>query len=553
MKHKAKANSYQSVVGFRLLVAALMIVWLNATPGMAASVHVADFGAIPDDGVDDTIAIQNALTSARKPAGQTVVFSPGVYDVSAKNAPNLCLIVVNAENLVLEGNGALLRVHSWVNALLIENANRITVRGLSFDWDPLPFVQARIARRESSGVVLDLVAPAPALQVSQTVTSMFEYDEAKQRPASRAVEWFFGKNNMPGLEPIDKTTTLIKHNLGTLPVGSAVVLRLKTYGAQAVMGINSANLQLEDVSVFSAPGMAIVMTGCENVTIARCRVAPPEASGRWISTCADALHFTMCRGTIAVQGCTLSQMGDDGLNANTLAMKTSAGTRPEELLLTHGKSGPEGLPEFRSGDMVAFSRIEAPYQEETVALVAAASPGGLRTPRAILFDRPLPAWIQNGCIAINRSAIPKLRVQDTQVRNNRARGFWLQVEDVVLEGCTVEGSSGPALEVRCDVNKWWEGTPARRMRVLNSSFSDCNYGPARGRAFVNIYAQLPGGVISKSAVHHDFSVEKCKFSSGSIYISIESASRMSISGTTFDVPVESAIYRTEPAILRIDD
>src|SRR5687767_6187762 len=44
-----------------------------------ATVNVADFGAAPNDGADDTAAIQAAINASA--AGDTIQFASGVYDI----------------------------------------------------------------------------------------------------------------------------------------------------------------------------------------------------------------------------------------------------------------------------------------------------------------------------------------------------------------------------------------------------------------------------------------------------------------------------------------
>src|SRR5690554_5217632 len=46
---------------------------------LLASINVADFGAVPNDGQDDSAAIRAALRASR--AGDVLNFAPGVYDI----------------------------------------------------------------------------------------------------------------------------------------------------------------------------------------------------------------------------------------------------------------------------------------------------------------------------------------------------------------------------------------------------------------------------------------------------------------------------------------
>ncbi len=60
---------------------------INPTPPTAPSVparafQVADYGAIPDDGKDDTAAIQKAIDAVSSAGGGSLLFSPGRFDIS---------------------------------------------------------------------------------------------------------------------------------------------------------------------------------------------------------------------------------------------------------------------------------------------------------------------------------------------------------------------------------------------------------------------------------------------------------------------------------------
>src|SRR4051794_30533210 len=80
-------------------------------PARGAVIDVVTYGAVPDDGVNDTIAINNAIAAAG--TGDTVLLSAGTYDVTSK--------IVTKSNLTLKGAGSttiLRRTGSSSTALL---------------------------------------------------------------------------------------------------------------------------------------------------------------------------------------------------------------------------------------------------------------------------------------------------------------------------------------------------------------------------------------------------------------------------------------------------
>ncbi len=88
----------------------------------AAVVGVTAYGALPDDGKDDTAAIRKA--AAALPAGGELKFAPGVYSVSSLTFHG---------NLKLSGARAVLRANSIQPSLVVLKGSDITLDGLTLD------------------------------------------------------------------------------------------------------------------------------------------------------------------------------------------------------------------------------------------------------------------------------------------------------------------------------------------------------------------------------------------------------------------------------------
>lgn len=70
-------------------------------PVNATIFKVADYGAIPDDPLDDTDAIQRAIDAASAAGGGIVQFEPGTYLLNSGQTPKR--LIVSASNVVLRG------------------------------------------------------------------------------------------------------------------------------------------------------------------------------------------------------------------------------------------------------------------------------------------------------------------------------------------------------------------------------------------------------------------------------------------------------------------
>lgn len=64
--------------------------------------HPADFGAMPDDEIDDTAAIQRTINAAEGAGGGVVLFEPGVYHLNEN--PSFGSIRISLSNIVLRGS-----------------------------------------------------------------------------------------------------------------------------------------------------------------------------------------------------------------------------------------------------------------------------------------------------------------------------------------------------------------------------------------------------------------------------------------------------------------
>jgi len=90
------------------ILLSMILLLLQHSALFANTVNVADFNAIPDDGIDDTTEIRNAIAVCDK-QGSTLIFEAGNYNISGA-IPNSqggggTLFTLNSyDNLIIQGN-----------------------------------------------------------------------------------------------------------------------------------------------------------------------------------------------------------------------------------------------------------------------------------------------------------------------------------------------------------------------------------------------------------------------------------------------------------------
>lgn len=115
-----------------------------ATYGSAKAVHVASYGAIPNDGLDDTAAIASAITSLCD--NDTLVLSQGVYDVSSACAVSVgdfgrsVGVISGKRNVSIHGDRSVIRTvchdiaaHGGLTFLNATATKGLLVDGIDFD------------------------------------------------------------------------------------------------------------------------------------------------------------------------------------------------------------------------------------------------------------------------------------------------------------------------------------------------------------------------------------------------------------------------------------
>jgi hypothetical protein len=132
-----------------ILSAPLAIAAENRNPSPQSVFRVVDFGATADNGKDAGPAVLAAMDAALAADGPTkVVFPRGELIIgSASINDRLFLSIIGRNALTLEGDQTLLILKDSprATALLIEDFKDITIRGLAFDYDPLPYVSIALA------------------------------------------------------------------------------------------------------------------------------------------------------------------------------------------------------------------------------------------------------------------------------------------------------------------------------------------------------------------------------------------------------------------------
>ena len=266
--------------------------------------------------------LQGFIDAALVKGSRTIVVPPGRYRVTPRN--RACLALTDIRDVSIICDGVEMICTETTRALSISNCEDLTVRGLSIDYDPLPFTQGRIVALSADKSVHDIEL-TDGYPTSDTATA-FKYEIF--RPDTRTYRC--GEYDIETLaKPDPKHLRITRRGsnandpeqLGDIiAIGAEVAPHGSIPHTVEVAG--SKCVRLEDISVYASNCFGFLEFNCDGTTYYRCKVdrRPPatdpveRADPRIRSLNADAFHSICAVKGPAYIECAARFMGDDCIN-----------------------------------------------------------------------------------------------------------------------------------------------------------------------------------------------------------------------------------------------
>ncbi|MEM1328308.1 MAG: right-handed parallel beta-helix repeat-containing protein [Bacteroidota bacterium] len=313
------------------------------------TIRLTDFLAIYKD---FSLSTYQALKACRDLAAPLLLIPEGVHDyfpdqayqrtVKMSNNINgekrIAFPLLQQHNLVIDGQGAVIRLHGVMMGSIIHQSSQIEVRNLSFDWATPFYLQGRVLAVNEKEQTYQLQLHKNEKWAIQNNDLVIQ--RAEDNYFIGGNYWFDGKTGAPvyklerykgrhwnpykeqhyALNALDAHTLEVKNTIDSLPqVGWHFIAKWRNFPnvnriAPTIHLQQSKDIVLRSVQVHSSAGMGIIGEKCENVLLEKVNVIPTPNTDRVISTNADATHFVNCRGLVQLEDCVFEASMDDGLN-----------------------------------------------------------------------------------------------------------------------------------------------------------------------------------------------------------------------------------------------
>ncbi len=431
--------------------------------------------------------LQQLLNQAIKEKAREVKLPPGVYALSAADKGAL-LDLDGADNLVVDATGVRIVGSTLSTGLRLTDCSGVTIRGLTIDYDPLPFTQGVVTAVNAKDGYVE-VAIDPGYPDTVDYVRCGVYDALTRKIKSDTTPAY-----NKSVERVKERLVRVKiseEGQRNLKVGDLFVLANGRQSPHGVVIYHCSAITLEDVTLWSAPVLGIFESGGAGGNIYR-RVSitpgpPPSgaATPRLRSSVADGIHSSGTAKGPLIEDCLLEDMADDGIAIHG----------GYDLLL-------EAIP---TGIILAGKEKQKLSEGETIEVV---EPNGSVRGRAVIKSiRPRPdykreardkvvhdylwerqrRYYQNVYEAVLDVPIAGAKagdrvageshsgngfvIRNNRISHNRARGIMIRAGDGLIEGNTIDGPTRAGIALSPDLN-WNEAGYSRNVMIRKNTIRD---------------------------------------------------------------------------------
>lgn len=493
------------------ILVSLFSLALITSMAQARVIDVSQHGIVP--GEDASFKLNLLIEEVKDEKDVTLYFPKGQYDFYPENAvekyryvanhdnglKRIAFPLYNSENITIDGNGSLFMFHGRVVPFTLESVNGATLKNFSIDFIRSFHAELTIVQvdKKNNTFIAEIDEEKHPYVIKGNRIYFDRFDQLDPigsnivfNPKTRSPIFNTHKYSIHGtnthVTKLDNGKLLFK-NLGKgipAPVGSVLVVYGVHPTSRLVPGIhvtNSKDLNIENVTVYDAGGMALIVERTENINLDAFKVTSTD--DKLVATRADATHFVGCKGLIKMENSVLEHMLDDGINVHGAYVNVDKYIGNNQFIASISHFQQMGLVFGEPGDKIAILSRETvlPFFETSITDVRV-----LNEKRFVITLKSVPETIPSGPLSMeNLTWAPDLVMRNNIIRENRARGALITTKGKVLVENNYFNSQMHGILIEGDNKKWYESGAVEDVIIRNNTFVNSGFG---GREAFPLYA-----------------------------------------------------------------
>ncbi|TLX75621.1 right-handed parallel beta-helix repeat-containing protein [Labilibacter sediminis] len=442
-------------------------------------IEMADFGAIPDDGEDDLKAFLTALKKAKSKASEytavEIVFEKGRYDLFAKTSGTHAINFEDAQNIVINGNGAEVVIRNpECGFFKLMRCKNVIIKDLFIDYDPLPFTQGTIIALDTQNKTFDLKIDEGFPNLSESYFAragqnwgMLMDKEVPGKLKSGVGHLYPNKGWKEIEEGVFRIQLPPSKLINDMEVGDIFVQIARNNGKTIFTSFNGENITYLNVTSYTSPAGSYAAFAQKEWNIIGCRIMLKE--GRYHSANADCIHVSGSFFGPWVENCLFEGYSDDAVNLKSDKRYVLDKISHTELVLKG---------HVKSGEIIRFFNPREGMLLGQAMILKVKDIGSNKF--QVSLSQAIEGITKTGAdkrcdIAyLDTRACESFVFRNNTLRNARRYGMLLQSCYGIIENNIFENLSQCAISMNNGVD-WGEGFVSHDMLIQNNRFINNGY------------------------------------------------------------------------------
>ena len=291
-----------------------------SSEGKLTVINVSDFGAIPDDGNDDTHAVRIALDDIREIQHRaTLYFPPGKYDFFSDSASTVHYPVTavhkqwdfvtpfhldGQKDLTIDGGGATFIMHGRMTPFVINACRNVKVTRFSIEHVRPSVFELKVVEKGNAEIDYEAIGNDQFLlennqliwldaDDNRQIPNVFQYYDPVKDITRRCTDPLQGAHS---IKKIDNNRIRVQYGPGAgsyekIRFGEFFQFRSGLRNQSGVVVYESQNISFEDLNIYSWNGLGFVCQFCRDLSFINLRMEPNPESGRTNAGFADAIKI----------------------------------------------------------------------------------------------------------------------------------------------------------------------------------------------------------------------------------------------------------------------
>lgn len=236
---------------------------------------------------------------------------------------------------------------------------------------------------------------------------------------------------------------------------------------------SNTHLALENINVYSCPGMAFTVEGKDSYwSFKNVNVKFPEGTTKRAVTCtADHIHIARSKGFFKMENCEIGFGADDCINAHDVSGLAKSAEEKSIALPRNANHW-----SYANGDVLEFRNLDLSPTGFSAKIVKKVVPEDTELPFELILDEKVPEEFKEMLVFNRAYDTRNIIIKNCEFKQNRARGVLILARDVTIENCKFYRNEMGAIKFESGytLNSWCEGYGVDNVVVRNCEFDTVN-------------------------------------------------------------------------------